>query len=388
MVSDNSTLECEQQKLFGSCRAMSDSRLHYLRPPQPMSMPLHWNWAITRALASYKANHFLYLTDRMIFRPKALKELLEVSERHPGKVISYQHDRICDDSFPIRIEQYPATEKLIEVSTQRLSFLFSQGIFHQGLPRMLNCIVPRLVFERMLKHFGSVFSSIAPDFNFCVRCLDTEEVILFFDKSLLIHYGLTHSVGASASRGEITRDNADFIENLPVDNAIRNYATPIPSLITSVNAAFNEYLIYKQQTMSPRFFAVNWDKYLSANALEVREVRNPSVRLQMLALIDAHRPQPNPNCKTTVKNQRDRKHDAFKILSRLRRATRRRLAGTRTKQLWVTLSQRLHIRPPGEVYFEFSTVDEALDYTRNISRGNIRRWTADLELLEGRELRR
>jgi hypothetical protein len=203
-------------------------------------MPAHWQWAVEQALNSYSSNHFIYLTDRMMVRNGALKEMIDLAALYPTQVISYNLDRICDDAMPIRIEQYPASEKLVEVETLRLSRLFSQGVFHPGLPRMLNCIVPRVVFDRIRARFGNVFSSIAPDFNFCARCLDIEDSILFFDKSPLFHYALNRSLGASASRGEMTPDNADFTANLPVDNSIRNYATPIPSLITAVNAAFNE----------------------------------------------------------------------------------------------------------------------------------------------------
>ena len=75
---------------------------------------------------------------------------------------------------------------------------------------MLNCIVPRRVFENISARFGNVFTSIAPDFNFCFRCLDLEDSILFYDKSPLFHYALDRSNGASASRGESTADTDDF----------------------------------------------------------------------------------------------------------------------------------------------------------------------------------
>ncbi len=339
-------------------------------------MPAHWDWAVEQALASYSANHFIYLTDRMMVRNGALKEIVDLAALYPLQVISYNLDRICDDAMPIRIEQYPATEKLVEVETLRLSRLFAQGVFHPGLPRMLNCIVPRVVFERIRQRFGNVFSSIAPDFNFCVRCLDTEDSILFFDKSPLFHYALNRSLGASATRGEMTPDNADFTANLPVDNSIRNYATPIPSLITAVNAAFNEYLIHKQQTNSPRFFDVDLQHYLAANALEVNEVRDPKLRAEMMALLVEHGYETSgPNSVKSVSP----------LMSKLKRARKKLISGAQTKVAWLFLARNLGIKPPGEVEFEFWKLSDAIDYARNISRGNQKPWTIQVEILEGRE---
>ena len=375
MISDNSTLESERDELASFCDTLSDRRWRYVRPPKPLAMPAHWDWAVEQALAFYSANHFIYLTDRMMLRNGALKEMVDLATLYPSQVISYNLDRICDDAMPIRIEQYPATEKLVEVETLRLSRLFAQGVFHPGVPRMLNCIVPRAVCNRIRARFGNVFASIAPDFNFCVRCLDTEDSILFFDKSLLFHYALNRSLGASATRGEMTPDNADFTANLPVDNSIRNYATPIPSLITAVNAAFNEYLIHKQQTNSPRFFEVELQHYLSANALEVNEVRDLNLRAQMFGLLVEHGYKAEFSGATSKP----------KFIARLRRARQKLTSGAQTKPAWLFLARRLGIKPPAEVEFEFWRLDEAIDYARNISRGNHKPWTIQLEILEGRE---
>ena len=329
LISDNSTLESECAELKTFCDGLADSRVRYVQPPDPLPMPDHWDWASEQALGFYSANHFIFLTDRMMLRNGALKEMVDVATLYPLQVISYNLDRICDDAMPIRIEQYPATEKLVEVETLRLSRLFAQGVFHPGLPRMLNCIVPRVVFNRIRQRFGNVFSSIAPDFNFCVRCLDTEDSILFFDKSLLFHYALNRSLGASALRGEITPEHEDFTANLPVDNATRNYATPIPPLITAVNAAFNEYLSHKQQTNSARFFDVDLQQYLAANALEVNEVRDPKLRGEMMALLVGH----GFNTDSVRSASGSLKAD---FLAKLRRAPKKLTSGAQTKPAWLS----------------------------------------------------
>jgi glycosyltransferase involved in cell wall biosynthesis len=367
MVSDNSTSEPDREEVSSFCVGLNDARLSYVRPPESLAMTAHWDWAIEQALAGYSASHFLYLTDRMMFRRGALKEILDLAVLYGNKIISYNHDRICDDIRPIRFEQYPGTAKLIEVQTSRLSWLVSQSILHHGLPRMLNCIVPREVLDRMRRRFGNVFASIAPDFNFCFRSLDVEDSILFFDKSPIFHYALNRSNGASVSRGEMTPDNADFTANLPVDNSIRNYATPIPQLNTAVNAVFNEYLIYKQESMSPRFFDLDVQKYLRANAVEMREVRDPQLRAEMHVLLEKH-------------GYREVENDLppASPLARLKRA--------RPRSVLNFLARRVGIASPPDVSLEFGELDEAIDYARNVSRGNWKNWTMEAELLQGREL--
>ena len=354
MVSDNSTANSEREELAEFCASMT---VRYVRPPESLAMPAHWEWAIEEALSFYDASHFTYLTDRMMFKTGGLKELLDVVSQYPNKVVSYNHDRIVDHVRPIHVDHYPSTAKLWEVPTEQLSWLVSQGAFHHGLPRMLNCIVPRAVLDRFKTRFGNVFASIAPDFNFCFRCLDLEESILFLDKSPMFHYALNRSNGASVSRGEMTADNADFTANLPVDNSIRNFATPIPQLNTAVNAVFNEYLIYKQEATSPRFFDIDFQKYLEINAVEITEVSDPQLQAEMRSLLEKH--------------------------------GYRETSAAAPDQNWLRRARSFVGRlktPPASPVIEFTELDDAIDYVRNSSRTTPQSPDAVRELLHAREL--
>lgn len=363
MVSDNSTSETERETLAAFCYARQDGRLRYVGPPEPLAMSAHWQWAIEQALTLYQASHVTYLTDRMMFRIGALPEALKLAALHPDQIISYNMDRIVDHVRPIRVEQYPATQKLLEIQTLDLSRLLSQSVFHAGLPRMLNCIVPREVFARMQERFGDVFSSIAPDFRFCCRCLEMEETILYYDKSLLFHYALDRSNGASVSRGEASSDTDDFAANLPVDNSRRNYATPIPQLITAVNAVFNEYLAFKQETNSPRFFDVDLQKYLQANADEIQQFTDEKLRDEMMAMLAAKGFQ--ERCFSS-----DAEAQRIALGKRVSAKLKRIATAPSTTNTWLFAARTFGIEPPGQNLFEFDTLDSAIDYARNISRGN------------------
>lgn len=355
LVSDNSTSERDRDELESFCAAVGQSRLNYIRPPQSLGMPDHWQWAIEQALANYNASHFTYLTDRMMFRTGGLREVLDLADVYPDKVITYNHDRICDNKRPIRVEEYEVTEKLLEVDSPHLLELCSEAILHHGLPRMLNCIVPRRVLRQLHDRFGNVFSSIAPDFNFCFRCLDQEESILFYDKSPMFHYALDRSLGATGTRGESTPELTDFEANLPVDSVNRNYATPIPSLITATNAVFNEYLVYKQLTRSARFPPINLENYLRANATEVAEISDPQLRAQTFALLAKH---------GYVEQNSSNASLLSSVVGKLRRVMKK--------------------APPSGPTFD--TLDDAIHYLRDVSRGNSTNWTWGADVLHGREL--
>lgn len=378
LVSDNSTSASDRKALAGFHASCADKRLRYVSPPEPLSMTAHWEWAIQHALESYSSSHFLFLTDRMMFRSSAVNEVLRLAALYPDKIISYNLDRIVDDATPIKIEQYPGCGRLFEVGTERLSWLFAQSVFHPALPRMLNCIAPRTVLARIQQRFGSVFASISPDFNFCCRCLELEESLLFYDRAPVFHYAMSRSNGASVTRGEMTADNADFTANLPMDNSNRNFATPVPALNTAVNAAFHEYFLFQQQTNSDRFFAVDSKKYLEANANEVSAVIDPVLREQMISLLVEN------GYRETSVNDAAPVNVAFseRALFKFKRIA----TGPATTKPWLFLARLLAIRPPGANSFEFATLDEAINYAKNLSRGNIvKRWT-HLELLMPREM--
>lgn len=379
MVSDNSTSATEREALAKFCAARGDARLRYVCPPKSLAMAAHWQWAIEQALSFYPASHFCYLTDRMMFRTGALREALQLAAIYPGKIISYNMDRIDDHVRPIRVEQYPATQKLLETQTIDLSRLLSRSLFHPGLPRMLNCIVPREVFALMQERFGDVFLSIAPDFRFCCRVLEIEETILYYDKSLLFHYAQDRSNGATVSRGEMSADNVDFAANLPVDNSRRNYATPIPGLITAVNAVFNEYLLLKRETNSPRFFDIDLRKYLEANAEEVRQFGDEKLRDEMLALLVA-------NGYSESHEARERSPAEITFSRRLGFKLKRVATSSSTTEAWLFAARKLGIEPPGENSFEFATLEDAIDYAKNMSRGNVRARSAETPLIPAREL--
>lgn len=374
LVSDNSTSPEEIKKLSAFCRGITHKRLRYIRPAEPLPMTEHWDWAIHQALHMYDVNHFIYLTDRMRFNSKALEKLMCIVETYPDKVVSYNHDRINDLAKPIRLEQNFWTGSLFEVASSHLLYLSSQVTWHGSLPRMLNCIVPRSLLNYLCHRFGNVFSSIAPDFNFCYRCLDAVNSILYYDDAPIVHYALDRSNGHSTSRGEKTEDAADFVANL--GHKKLNSATPIPEIMTVGNAIVHEYCIVKEETQSTVFPDLDIDKYLQCLSWEVAQMSNSSLRGKMREILKARgNVISSKGLSTTWGQPRPRNFFLFKFrklgdinivwgkLVRLSKRSCIRLSRSScTRQMWMVLYKIFGIRPPVDQKFRFSSLDEAIDY--------------------------
>jgi glycosyltransferase involved in cell wall biosynthesis len=282
-VSDNSTVPAAQEAVRAFCAECDSALVSYVRPAEPLSMPEHWAWALGEALESSNASHFAYLTDRMAFKDTELAPLLGIARRFPDKVVSYNHDAVDDRELPAGLQLFEWTGRLFEIDSVHLLYLSSRGVIRPPLPRMLNCVVPRAVFEQIASRFGSVFGSISPDFCFAYRCLDTVDSILYYDKPILVQYAMSRSQGASYARGEDSPDRVDFAAQLGATEM--NYAAPIPEFHTIRNAIFHEYCFVKAETTSGKFPEVDPRAYMAAILEDFSQIESPVLRREMLAVL-------------------------------------------------------------------------------------------------------
>jgi hypothetical protein len=286
LVSDNSTSLESLDQLSRFCLSVRSDSLHYIRPPSSLRMTPHWDWALRVALKHWDYSHVSFLTDRMIFKPGALEDLAGIAKHRPDRIISYMHDRIADNQYPIRLDQHPWTGKLFQVASSRLLQLSSQSIIHEMLPRMLNTLVPRRVPTELEKRHGNFFDSHAPDFNFCYRALQLEESIVFYDAALLVHYALDRSNGAAASSGATGADREDYISGLKEQHG--HFATPIPQILTARNCVAHEYCVARRENQSASLPALEMGPYLEAIAGELAEMTNPQLKKETHELLIAH----------------------------------------------------------------------------------------------------
>lgn len=284
LVSDNSTDAEQLASLESCCAAFPSERVRYVRPPQPLPMTAHWQWALERALEPASTTHVLYLSDRRALRRGAIPSLLELAERHPADVLTFGDDAmLADEDEPVSLLERGWTDKLVRVDSDHLLRITARGMGHVAVPRMLNSVVPRTVLEEVDRAYGNVFASIAPDHCFAYRCLDRLDSILYWDRVLSVQRGLSRSNGYSQIRGVASTDHADFLREL--GDATINEHAPVPELLTVTNAAYNEYEYVRREPASSKLAPLSRHYYLGANARDVAQLEDPQLRARMRVVL-------------------------------------------------------------------------------------------------------
>lgn len=286
LVSDNSTIENQKSALGDFCEQLSNSQLHYIQPPKPLSMSQHWEWAMQQALQLPDADHFIYLTDRSMFKAGELSTIAKLVRQYPDEVISYDWVTIFDHLNPIVIREQPHSGQIVEISADRILALSAQSVFTRGLPRMMTCCVPRKVIDAMKQRFGSIFTSISPDYNFCYRCLYIVNSVLFYDNAAFVSYAMGRSNGICGI-GVSTEATEDFAKQLALEGMQLCSATPEPAFKTGTNHILHEYCVVKAETSSPKFPEISRRKYLAKIARDILSLENPALKRELESVLKA-----------------------------------------------------------------------------------------------------
>lgn len=269
LVSDNSTDEAEVERLRTFCRDLGESCVRYIRPPEPLAMSPHWEWAFEHALADDPANHFAVLGDRRIFRKGCLAEVVALTKAHPDSLVVYRQIMVEDHQKIISVTQQPWSGSLLRIDARDMLKANASGVWHEVVPVLQNCVVTRGSLMRVRERFGNRFLSTSPDYVFGFRALSLGEPVLIYDKPVILGSALDRSNGRSLARGVRTRDTVDFIATNPqIQHGF--FATPIPEIMISTNAAFHEYNFVKAETKDGVLEEIQLRPYLATLAGEIR----------------------------------------------------------------------------------------------------------------------
>lgn len=286
IVSDNSTEQNEVDTLSEYCQNIEDKRLHYIRPPEPLSMTEHWNWVMEKGLQNSLISHVTFLTDRMLFLNDSLSELQNILSKFEKEVISFCTDKVKDSQTPLVLWQMKWTGKLYEVNSSTLIKYFSNTeIIYHPIPRMLNCVVSVDLLKKIHRKFGNYFASVSPDFNFAFRVLDLFDSTYFYDKPLLIQYGIERSNGMNIIRGVLNKEAKDFLKNL--DTRSVNFNTPVDDICIVPNVILHEYYEVQKTSQSGKFPSINNEKYFISLVDNVYNYSNLEVKKKMLEKLTA-----------------------------------------------------------------------------------------------------
>jgi hypothetical protein len=197
IVSDNG----DEARLGETARVLdrlpSGRPLTRLRPPDPLSMPDHWEFASSHATGEY----VLVLTDRSVLRRDALSRLARAigHARQPPGACSWRWS-LFDDQLGIEYADEPAGVASGLIPSIRLAEAFAacEQAYPYCLPRGLNSCYHRDVARRLRARHGRLFQAISPDFFSAFLLLSELPEILYVDESLFVSQGLSDSNGGNA----------------------------------------------------------------------------------------------------------------------------------------------------------------------------------------------
>jgi hypothetical protein len=316
-VSDNST---SADGLRDFC--LSEKHVHYLRPSTELSMPEHWDWALSQVLERSQATHITLHYDRKVSKPREWGALRSIASRRPDSLITFTADFVTVDP-PRRLWQPPWTGKLYSVTTARTAALVAAArINHMGqaLPILSNCLIPRTILIRMAQRFGDICNGTSGDAPFLCRYLTLDERYLHYDRPIGIGYAPQRSAGFGYLRGE----GGDFPDYQKIWGERKWLErAPIPGINLGHNMLFHEYEIVREQT-GERLPPIDFDAYLHALGEALRLKTDAAERERLKQILVSHgwsdedNPAPSLSAVTKIR------HFAGDVLRRLRFGSERR----------------------------------------------------------------
>ena len=261
-VSDNSTSAEHVAQLADFSRRCDRTRLSYLRPPEPLAMGAHWDWALSGLLDSSDATHYVLQYDRRIMKPHHLLYVTELMRRFPDTVVTWPFDQIQIDGEKRFVTQYCWDGRCYAIRTARVAELTSAGRVVQmgfSFPFLSNCLVPRDVLVAIRRRFGDVCHSTGPDSCFTYRLCTVRDRYIHFDRTLAVAYAMERSAGWGYFTGG-GGDFKDFSQSLGTESWL--HAAPIPGLSLGQNMAYHEYELVRRATGHPAFKPIDPRGYL------------------------------------------------------------------------------------------------------------------------------
>jgi hypothetical protein len=297
VVSDNSESTEDRDALESVCRDAGDPRLLYIRTPQSLTMPSHWDWAMEQALARTDATHLGIQYDRKVWKPEGIRRLVAAVATAPEKTLIYGWDSVYRSEGRSVASRLRSSGGLYSVPTTQIIERCARSEIaelDQVYPALANCIVPRGTFDRVRETFGSICDSGTPDAAFLFRLCAVDEVVHHYDRALVITYGYDFSNGWAYFRGDESGAWADWI-SLWGDRPWID-AAPIPELKLGHNVIFHEYNLVRR-IAGDRFPPIDHERYLNHLGKSLAFISDLKVRAEMREVLERNgwrEPVPEP----------------------------------------------------------------------------------------------
>jgi hypothetical protein len=237
LVSDNSTDADELQRNQSYCTTLQNPNLRYIRPPQPLGMSQHWEFAIGQTNAEYIS----VPSDRIYL----WHDLFEIGFREMiargAEALSYGSDQVLNlDELGLRIDEpHLETRQFVEVPGYSLLEDFARGYYPVAAPRLANSIIKRSLLERMRNAAGHLCGGFSPDIYFACLALTQIDTGLHYHAKVFTGFGNKESNGTSFTTGVLSDAAKDFLSQKQHSLLAKS---PYPTVMSQANGMINEFL--------------------------------------------------------------------------------------------------------------------------------------------------
>lgn len=195
IVSDNSDRTLPKTDFLDKTTHWGDDpRVRCVQPPEPMSMPAHWNFATNFATGKYVA----ILTDRFVMRPSSLEALAQTilanNTGTPNLVVWNVESSYSEDTHSLVTPKTKGQVKITSSQDLLSDFLKFRhwktgSCFFNKLPRGLNNIYKREIALEIIKKHGPLFRPRSPDYTSSFLFLAFVPEVIYLDLPLYIAHG-------------------------------------------------------------------------------------------------------------------------------------------------------------------------------------------------------
>ncbi|HVG18938.1 MAG TPA: glycosyltransferase family 2 protein [Blastocatellia bacterium] len=192
-------------------RGFSDRRIRYFRTDKSMSMPDHWDFALSKARGEWVT----FLADDDVISSRLLREVSETITELPCDIVSWQNwVYYIPAGEPGRRNQYIkynlSGNRYYVDSAAALENIFTSRV-DVTIPRMLNSCCHRSVIEKVQGKVGRFFPPPAPDYTSCVASLAVVDRYAYIDLPLTL--SRAGETSPHASVGNFTNFLAELDED-------------------------------------------------------------------------------------------------------------------------------------------------------------------------------
>ena len=253
ILSDNSSDDRTRHQLHASKQA---GGITYIRPPEELSMPDHWEFATSHANGKF----VLVLTDRSVLRQGALAAICRAISDRGNNVV-----RICswrwslfDDDLGVELHEPGGTPALggrtLSSAEVLAEFVGQQKHYPYTLPRALNSCYSSEMAAKLRLQYGRLFFPLNPDFTSAFLMLAHIERMLYIDAPLFVSRALGSSGGGNAYRSDVT----SYLNTLGIRDCYRY--VPIKAGLVE-NVIFEDFLAMRDMAGGGLGVEIDWVEY-------------------------------------------------------------------------------------------------------------------------------